>query len=389
VVLAAAVMLFAAVFVWRSLVADPGDQIALLYVVPIALAALELGLSAGIAAALLGLALLVIGSDVDGRGAITCAVAFLAVGAIAGRFSDRMQDGQRRYRLLLRSGLTLAHLDADDNLPRTLADNAREVMDSLRVEPRARLSAEDRAVLAILDLQSAVASENRQLLESERQRAVVETELQSTRMLLAERGGQLRALMAHQEAERGQISSELHDDAAQVLAAVLMELRALELQLGPGGTDGAHANWETLRNDIDSTLQLLRALAISLRPPVLRLGLQTALEDLAENASVDRACDFEVDLSAAGDLDPELETMVYRIVEEALEAVMPPRRIRVQAAADGALLIEAAGSDGDLDSDRLRILSARAELVGGAVVTSPTGVRVVIDGEARRAGATE
>jgi signal transduction histidine kinase len=374
VVLAAAVVLLVAVFVWRSLVADTSDQIALLYVVPIALAALELGLQAGIAAALLGLALLVIGSDVDDRGAITCAVAFLAVGAIAGRFSDRMQDGQRRYRLLLQSGLTLAHLDADADLPRALADHAREFMGSLRVEPRERLSAEDRAVLAILDLQAAVAAENRQLLESERERAVIEAELRATQVLLAERGVQLRAVMAHQEAERGQISSELHDDAAQVLAAVLMGLKALELQLGAGGSDGVRADWETLRNDIDSTLQLLRTLAISLRPPILRLGLQAALEDLGENVSAD---EFEVDLAAGDPLDPELETMVYRIVEEVLHAIAPPRRIHVTGA-DGTLVIDAKGSERELESDRLRILTARAELIGGTVVTSPTGVRVVI-----------
>ncbi|HZP16277.1 MAG TPA: histidine kinase, partial [Nocardioides sp.] len=322
-VLATVALLFAAVLVWRLLVADPDAQIGLLYVVPIALAALELGLWAGLVAALLGFALLLIGADVDTRGAITCALAFMGVGAIAGRFSDRMQDGQRRYRLLLQSGLTLAHLDTDGDLPRTLADHEREFMGSLRVEPLERMSAEDRAVLAILDLQAAVAAENRQLLESERERAVIEAELRETQVLLAERGVQLRAVMAHQEAERGQISSELHDDAAQVLAAVLMGLKALELQLGAGGSDGVRADWETLRNDIDSTLQLLRALAISLRPPVLRLGLQAALEDLGENLGAD---EFAVDLAAAGTLDPELETMVFRIVEEVLQAVPPPRR---------------------------------------------------------------
>lgn len=384
-VLAAAALVVVAVFVWRSLAADPKDQIALLYVVPIALVALELGLSAGIAAALIALGLLIIGSDIDGRGAITCAVAFLVLGAIAGRFSDRMQDGQRRYRLLLQSGLTLAQLDADDDLPRTVADHARAVMESLRVEPSERLSAEDRVVLAILDRQAAVAAENRKLLESERERAVIEAELRNTQVLLAERGVQLRAVMAHQEAERGQISSELHDDAAQVLAAVLMGLKALELQLGAGGSDGARADWEILRNDIDSTLQLLRALAISLRPPVLRLGLQAALEDLGENSGAD---EFEVRLSSARPLDPELETMVYRIVEEVLRALRPPRRIRVTGAADGTLVIEADGATRELDNDRLRILNARAELVGGTVLTSPTGVRVVIGALAQPAGAT-
>ena len=432
VVLASALVMFVAVFAWRELVSDQSDEIALLYVMPIALIALELGLWAGIGAsalavALVGLWLLTTGSGVDGMGVITRGVTFLAIGAIAGHFSDRMQDGQRRYRLLLQSGLTLAHLDAEDDLPRTLAEQARQLVPSesagvelsdgrvvssgyrgacayeesfpvalrgrpygtLQVSPHRPLAAEDRAALAILGLQAAVAAENRQLLQSERERAVIEAELRDAQVLLAERGGQLRALMARQEAERGQLSSELHDDAAQVLAAVLMGLKALELQLGAnsnGHGQGVQASWQTLRGDIDSTLQLLRALAISLRPPVLRLGLEAALEDLADSACAKDGCEVAIDLDPEIKLDPELETTVYRIVEETLLAVGPPRKVRVHHDAEGALVVAAQGSEGGIDGDRLRILTARAELIGGTVTASSTALRVRIR---PRAGQTQ
>jgi signal transduction histidine kinase len=224
-----------------------------------------------------------------------------------------------------------------------------------------------------------VAAENRQLLHRERERAVLEAELRDARVLLAERGGQLRALIARQETERGQLSSELYDDAAQVLAAVLMGLKALETQLGATGDgSGAHASWQVLRSDINSTLQLLRALAISLRPPVLRLGLRAALEDLAENMCSCGLGKCEIDLDPEIALDPELETMVYRIVEEALEAIEPPRTIRVHHTPDGVLVVDAQGSDNEFDSDRMRILTARVELIGGTVTASPNALSVRI-----------
>ena len=108
VVLAVAVAMFAAVVVLRQTSSDAADVIALLAVVPIALVALEFGLLVGVGAAILALGLVgVFALDVDSGtvGVYTAAVAYLAIGAVAGRFGDRMRDAQARQHLLLRSGL--------------------------------------------------------------------------------------------------------------------------------------------------------------------------------------------------------------------------------------------------------------------------------------------
>ena len=140
--------------------------------------------------------------------------------------------------------------------------------------------------LGILTLQAAVAAENQRLYQDARERAVLRIELHDARSHLAERGHQLRALITRQEAERHQVADELHEQAAQTLAGVLLGLRALERELESGL---AAPKLGTLRSNVDSTLRTLRSLAVSLQPPVLRLGLQAALESLAAEAR-DHGC---------------------------------------------------------------------------------------------------
>jgi hypothetical protein len=86
VVLAAAAGLFAAIFALRQTSTDGADATELLYVVPISLVALELGLLAGVGAAALALGLVGIWTlsspaGLDGVGMFTRGVAFLAVGS--------------------------------------------------------------------------------------------------------------------------------------------------------------------------------------------------------------------------------------------------------------------------------------------------------------------
>ncbi len=417
VVLAVAGAMFAAAVVLRQTSSDAADVIALLAVVPIALVALEFGLLVGVGAAILALALVeVFALDVHSGtvGVYTAAVAYLAIGAVAGRFGDRMRDAQARQHLLLRSGLALAHLDGADGIPATLAQRARELAPCSRgarvelsgaaavesgvvgqdgAQERVRielhgvrygtlvasgsrpLTDEDRATLAILALQAAVAAENQRLLESERERAVIRAELQDARLHLAERGGQLREFIARLEAERGQVAHELHEDAAQVLAAVLLGLGALERELG---SNQSAPRLGDLRSDINSTLQSLRSLAVSLEPPALQLGLQVALEALGDTARARGFGKVSVEMQAAASLSPEAATMVYRIVEETLEAVGPARALSVRAGADRNLVIELQGATREITPERLTILTARIELIGGTFASTTSRLRATI-----------
>ena len=417
VVLAAAAGLFAAIFALRQTSTDGADAVELLYVVPISLVALELGLLAGVGAAALALGLVGIWTlsspaGLDGVGMFTRGVAFLAVGSVAGRFADRMRDARDRQHLLLQSGLTLAHLTGANDLPATLAHRARELVTcrGTRVELTGRpsvdsgvlgdmrehvpieargirygtmgvsasrpISAEDRAALTVLALQAAVAAENQRLLEGERERAAIRAELQDARLHLADRGHQVHELIARQEAERHYVAHELHEQAAQTLAAVLLGFGALERELG---SEIAAPKLDTLRSDVDSTLRSLRSLAVSLRPPALALGLQAALELLADDARSRGFEEMTVDLQGVDRLNEETETMAYRVVEEALHCAGTARSVSVRAEAGGRqLVIVAQGVRRSISREQLAVLRARMELAGGTLSATAAELHAVI-----------
>jgi len=416
VVLAAAAGLFAAIFALRQTSTDGSDATELLYVVPISLVALELGLLAGVGAAALALGLVGIWTlsspaGPDWVGMFTRGVAFLAVGTVAGRFADRMRDARDRQHLLLQSGLTLAHLTGANDLPATLAHRARELVacrgtrveltgrpsvdagvlgdtrehvpieargiryGTLAVSTSRPINPEDRAALTVLTLQAAVAAENQRLLEGERERAVIRAELRDARLHLVDRGHQVQELIVRQEAERDYLAHELHEQAAQTLAAVLLGLGALEREMS---SEMAVPRLDTLRSEIDSTLRSLRSLAVSLRPPALALGLQAALERLAGDARSRGFDEMTVDLQGVEDLSAETETMAYRVVEEALDVVGTARSVSVRALAGDRQLVMAVVGARAIAGGKLAVLGARVELVGGTLSATATELHAVI-----------
>ncbi len=417
VVLGVAAGLFATIFVWRQTSGNGADNIALLYVIPISLVALELGLMAGVAAAAFALALVGVWAltthpGLEAVGVLTCGAAYLGVGGAAGRFSERMRDIQQRQSLLLGSGLGLANLTRAEDLPATLAQDARTLLGSrgarvelidgapaeagvfeepservpietrgvrygtLAVSAPRTISPEDRVTLGILTLQAAVAAESQHQLQGARQRAVLRMELHDARSHLAERGDQLRALITRQEAERHHVADELHEQAAQTLAGVLLGLRALERELE---SDLAAPRLGTLRSSVDSTLRTLRALAVGLRPPVLQLGLEAALEALAAEAGDRGSTQMTVALEGIGDLSAEAQTIVYRVVEEALDALGGARSVVVRAEpAERELVIVLDGGTRPIAPDRLALLRARLELVRGTLSATANELRAVI-----------
>lgn len=428
VVLAAAAVTYGLVFILRWVTGDPVDALDLLYVVPIALIALELGLLAGVCSALVGSALVMaswlgVHGGVDLVAVATHTVVFVAVGVIAGRFSDRTRDAQRRQRRLLRSGLALAHLVDVADLPETMCRQGAQLLGSdhvrVRMEPagtgtraarvtrtgpveqafpiRVRelhygtlvvggsrpLPEDDRAALSILALQAAVAAENAELLASVRERAVIDDELQDARLQLRDRASQLRDLIARQESERGELAYELHEQAAQVLAAVLWGLAALQRELR---TVSASPNLEELRRDVGSAMGSLRTLAVSLKPATLALGLGTALEQLSE-AAREKGCSVDLGLEGTDDLDPEARTLVYRAVEEAFHAAPTPDSIALRTRGQGDELSVGIHVAHAIDPEALNILRARVYLLGGEVHADGRCVQAVIPLDHRRGSA--
>jgi signal transduction histidine kinase len=226
-----------------------------------------------------------------------------------------------------------------------------------------RLSRDERATLQILALQAAVAVENARLLEAERERAALQAALRVAQADVAERRRQLRETLARQEVEHDHLAHQLHEEAAQTLAGVLFSLAALERELESAQ---AGPRLRELRTDIDATLQSLRTLAVSLRPPSLALGLQAALVQLLEDHAGHAVENVAIDLDQLTAPDPEIETTVYRIVQEILAAAGRARSLAVHAHRD-QLTIAIDGIPDAVAPGGLQLPRARIELAGGTL----------------------
>jgi two-component system, NarL family, sensor histidine kinase DevS len=149
--------------------------------------------------------------------------------------------------------------------------------------------------------------------------------LQAERSVEIER---LRYGMEARERERTRWAREIHDESIQGIGALRMRLaNARDLDDEQALATAVDDVLEGLGNEIDG----LRHLITELRPAALDdLGLAAALEALARRAQaidgLDVSTDIELGTSEADGeaqarLDPELESTVYRIVQEALTNV--------------------------------------------------------------------
>ncbi len=127
----------------------------------------------------------------------------------------------------------------------------------------------------------------------------------------------LRRVVAAQELERQRLARELHDETGQALTSILLGLKQLEGAESPEAVEG-------LRELVVATLRDVRRLAIELRPKVLDdFGLVPALERLTQEFAEQTGITVDLEASAVTERPPvEVETAIYRIVQEALTNVV-------------------------------------------------------------------
>jgi two-component system, NarL family, sensor histidine kinase DevS len=150
----------------------------------------------------------------------------------------------------------------------------------------------------------------------------------------------LRRVVEAQELERRRLARELHDETGQALTSILLGLKALEEKVDDTDSRAAAAE---LRELVVATLQDVRRLAVELRPSALDdFGLVAALERLTASISEQTgiAIDFEPALTTDR-LPEEVETALYRIVQESLTNVVKHAKARnvsvLLALKDGAV----------------------------------------------------
>jgi signal transduction histidine kinase len=149
--------------------------------------------------------------------------------------------------------------------------------------------------------------------------------------LAAERSVEIERLrygMEARERERARWAREIHDESIQGIGALRLQLaNARDLDDKQALTEAVATVLEGLGTEIDQ----LRHLITELRPAALDdLGLAAALEALARRAQAIDGLDVKTEISLAQQadeafddrrLDPELESTIYRIVQEALTNV--------------------------------------------------------------------
>lgn len=299
VVLCAAACLTIVVFVLRELFHNSLEALGLLYVVPVALVGLELGLRAGVAAVLGTLLLVAIrppsgDASINALGLATRGVALLSVGVIAGRFSDRMREAKERLQEQFRSA---GHV-----------------------------------------------------------------------------------LGAHEQERRG-IAEQLHEQAAQTMAATLL----LVGHLDRGPLDQmTRAQLEEIRQSVRHCIAHLRELASTLRPPVLdELGLVPALERIVESRKdgTTLAIDIQSD-GQIGRLPLDTETLAYRAIEEVASCMSGAIHVHM-ARQESRLAIEIEGLPSEEIPEherdvRLATTRARLEIIGGTMTSSFAGGRLAV-----------
>ncbi len=133
----------------------------------------------------------------------------------------------------------------------------------------------------------------------------------------------LAKVIGAQEEERRRISRELHDEASQCLAALVINLEAVEDTL-PVRYRNTRQKLGILKEQAIHILEEIHSLALRLRPSALDdLGLPKAIDWYAKDYLAKHDLDVKVEvIGPKTKLPSYTETMLFRIVQEALTNVV-------------------------------------------------------------------
>jgi signal transduction histidine kinase len=238
-------------------------------------------------------------------------------------------------------------------------------------------------VLLVLDsLESEFSADHQRLLESFAASAA--TAVATAQSAADERR---RQWVAAAEAERGRWARELHDETLQALGNLRLVLSGARRRGDPEEMSAAIAQ---ALEQLDFDITTLRGLITELRPAALdQLGLEPALMALVERV---RGGGLDVDAHVKLDYEPghaptrlasELETAVYRIVQEALTNAVKhggARRASVEVLeSDGQISVtvrdDGSGFDPKAATEGFGVagMRERADMLGGniSVQSSP------------------
>jgi signal transduction histidine kinase len=193
------------------------------------------------------------------------------------------------------------------------------------------------------------------------------------------RADRLRSSLAAAEAERRRWARELHDETLQALGGLRVLLStALRREDPQAGKDAMRDAVGRIEVEIEN----LRSIIADLRPAALdELGLHVAIDTLIDRHLERSGLEIDRKLEIAGisgeQLHEDLETTVYRLVQEALTNVAKharASRVRVSVqAADGEIRIEVRDDGAGFDPKAVNRgygldgMKERVDLAGGTL----------------------
>lgn len=249
---------------------------------------------------------------------------------------------------------------------------------------------EDERLVVTLAAFAACAIEAALLVAAERDRAAAVAELVAAEERTRAQREVLARVIDAQEAERARVSRDLHDQIGQALTSVLLGLRLVDGSIPSDAAElsDARDHIAEVRELVAQALDEVRQLAFELRPTVLDdVGLVAAVHRLAEDLTRRFGVGVDLRLDGLDDdrrLPPEVETVVYRVVQEALTNVArhagaTTASVHIGVGAGSLRAVIADDGVGFVVGDAHRSLglagmSERASLVGGHVdiTSAPT-----------------
>jgi signal transduction histidine kinase len=213
-----------------------------------------------------------------------------------------------------------------------------------------------------------------------------------------ERRRLLDTVLRTSEEERRLLAAELHDGPIQRLAGLGYRLERARNRLERGNAEGAAPLLAELQEGLSEETRRLREMMAELRPPVLdQRGLESALRDHAAAFQRSWGVGCTVRSSLDQRLDPDVETVLYRVAQEALTNVAKHAHAD-QAwvslrARNGSVILEVgddgigfdpvyASNNGSRDHLGLTAMRERVEMAGGTweIQSRPgDGTRVVAE----------
>jgi PAS domain S-box-containing protein len=178
----------------------------------------------------------------------------------------------------------------------------------------------------------------------------------------------LGKLVSAQEDERRRVARELHDSLGQLMAAILLQIQSVR-DAGPL-PQAATVRLDELQRLAHGLSRAAHELAVRLRPPALDdVGLRGALKqylaDWAARTGV--AAQFQSVEPEAARFPPEIETALYRVVQEALTNVARhahARRVSLVIQEQDGCAIAALDDDGLGFDTEATAVSGRLGLIG-------------------------